>query len=140
MRFGLGPGGTLSTGAPPRSSTALFRPDPAARPADDLPASANAWAAQPPYDWTTVPAANGIAFETPAFTKATTVVGPASLNLRLKSTAPSTDLQVTVTEVRPGQTQEEYVTSGFLRSSDRTLVVRLHLARSRPHLPDGRPP
>ena len=49
-------------------STASFRPDPSVRPADDLAASANAWAAQPPYDWTTVPAANGIAFETPAFT------------------------------------------------------------------------
>lgn len=120
VRLGLGPRGTLFTGAPPHSSTVAFRPDPAARPADDLPASANAWAAQPPYDWTTVPAANGVAFETPAFTTATTIVGPASLNLRLKSTAPVTDLQVTVTEVRPGETQEEYVTSGFLRSSDRT--------------------
>ena len=45
----------------------------------------------------------------------------AGLDLMLESTAPVTDLQVTVTEVRPGETQEEYVTSGFLRSSDRTL-------------------
>ena len=37
------------------SSTASFRPDPSVRPADDLAASANAWAAQPPYNWTTVP-------------------------------------------------------------------------------------
>ena len=146
VRFGLGPGGTLETGSPRRSSTASFRPDPGARPADDLSASANAWAAQPPYDWATVPAANGIAFETPAFTKATTVVGPASLNLLLKSTAPTTDLQVSVTEVRPGQTQEEYVTSGFLRSSDRTLSsastsldpVPTYLTADRRDLPPGR--
>ena len=72
VHYGLGPDGTLQTGAPPASSTASFRPTPAVRPADDLAASANAWAAQPPYDWTTVPAANGIAFETPAFTSATT--------------------------------------------------------------------
>ena len=72
------------------------------RPAIDLP-TGNAWAAEPPYDWTPVPAANGIAFQTPAFTTDTTIVGPASLNLELKSTAPVTDLQVTVTEVRPGQ-------------------------------------
>ena len=39
----------------------------------------------------------------------------------LKSTERVTDLQVTVTEVRPGATEEEYVTSGFLRSSNRTL-------------------
>ena len=34
------------------TTTASFRPNPAVRPADDLPASANAWAAQPPYHWT----------------------------------------------------------------------------------------
>jgi predicted acyl esterase len=146
VRFHLGPDGSLGTGSVPRSSPARFRPNPAVRPADDLPASANAWAAQPPYDWTTVPAANGIAFETPAFSRATTIVGPASLNLMLESTAPVTDLQVTVTEVRPGETQEEYVTSGFLRSSDRTLSsdstalnpVPTYLAADRRTLPRDR--
>jgi len=122
-RFSLGSHGTLATTAPAGTATAAFRPDPSVRPADDLASSANAWAAAPPYDWTTVPAANGIAFQTPAFARATTIVGPASLDLMLKSTAPVTDLQVTVTEVRPGQTQEEYVTSGFLRSSNRTLTA-----------------
>ncbi len=121
VRYNLGRSGTLDSAIAGAASTAAFRPNPAVRPADDLAASANAWAAQPPYDWTTVPAANGLAFETPAFTKATTIVGPASLNLMLKSTERVTDLQVTVTEVRPGATEEEYVTSGFLRSSNRTL-------------------
>ena len=140
VHYALGPNGTLQTGTPPASTTASFHPNPAVRPADDLPASANAWAAQPPYDWTTVPAANGIAFETPAFTSATTIVGPASLDLMLRSTAPVTDLQVTVTEVRPGATQEEYVTSGFLRSSDRTQSGRVDRARPRTDLSDGRSP
>jgi predicted acyl esterase len=121
LRYGLGPGGALQLGPGRGTSTASFRPDPSVRPADDLAASANAWAAQPPYDWTPVPAANGIAFQTPAFSHATTIVGPASLQLRLKSTAAVTDLQVTVTEVEPGGKEEEYVTSGFLRSSDRAL-------------------
>jgi len=67
-----------------------------------------------------VPAPNGVAFETPAFTSPTTIVGPAGLDLWLRSTAPSTDLQVTVTEVRPKAAEEEYVTSGFLRSSNQT--------------------
>jgi predicted acyl esterase len=146
VHFGLGPDGTLRTGTQRGSTTASFRPDPSVRPADDLAASANAWAAQPPYDWTTVPAPNGLAFMTPAFTTATTIVGPASLNLMLRSTAPVTDLQVTVTEVRPGETQEEYVTSGFLRSSDRTLApsstvldpVPTYLAADRRNLPSGR--
>ena len=143
-RYDLGPGGTLGTGAPARGS-ASFRPDPARRPATDLP-SGNAWADQPPYDWTTVPPASGVAFQTAPFATDTTVVGPASLDLWLRSTAASTDLQVTVTEVEPGGTQEQYVTSGFLRSADRTLSaastaldpVPTYLASHRRPLPAGR--
>ena len=48
------------------------------------------------------------------------VVGPASLNLMIKSTAADTDLQATVSEVLPDG-KEMYVTSGFLRAEDRTL-------------------
>ena len=146
VRYALGPKGSLDTSPQQGSSTASFLPDSAVRPGDDLATSANAWAASPPYDWTTVPAANGIAFETPAFGTATTIVGPASLDLRLESTARVTDLQVTVTEVRPGETQEEYVTSGFLRSSNRTLTavstsldpVPTYRASDRRNLPSGR--
>jgi hypothetical protein len=143
-RYYLGPSGTLDT-TKGSSGHASFRPDPSVRPATDLSTSANAWAAQPPYDWTTVPAANGVGFETPAFTAPTTIVGPASLDLWLRSSAPSTDLQVTVTEVRPGATQEEYVTSGFLRSSSRALSpsstaldpVPTYLKSDRHNLPTG---
>ena len=142
-RYALGPNGSLSASGT-TTGQASFRPDPSVRPAIDLP-TGNAWAAKPPYDWTPVPAANGIAFQTPAFTTDTTIVGPASLNLELKSTAPITDLQVTVTEVRPGSKQEEYVTSGFLRSSNRTLApdstaldpIPTYLAGDRQNLPAG---
>jgi hypothetical protein len=143
-RYYLGSKGTLNSAKGPATATS-FRPDPSVRPATDLAASANAWAPQPPYNWTTVPAANGVAFETPAFASPTTIVGPASLDLWLKSSAASTDLQVTVTEVRPGDTQEEYVTSGFLRSSNRTLSssstvldpVPTYLKSDRHNLPAG---
>jgi len=120
-RYYLGPGGSMAESEPTANSTATYEPDPSVRPATDLPSSANAWAAQPPYNWTTVPAPNGIAFQTQPFTSDTAIVGPASLDLWLQSSAPITDLQVTVTEVRPAPSQEEYVTSGFLRSSNRTL-------------------
>jgi uncharacterized protein len=143
-RYYLGSGGTL-TSAKGRATNASFRPNPGVRPATDLP-TGNAFAAQPPYNWTTVPAANGVAFETPAFSSPTTIVGPASLDLWLRSSAPDTDLQVTVTEVRPGDTQEEYVTSGFLRASDRALSssstvldpVPTYLKSDRKNLPSGR--
>jgi uncharacterized protein len=143
----LGRNGAMSTSSAVTGAgqSVSFWPNPAVRPATDLSSSANAWAAQPPYNWTVVPAKNGIAFQTPAFAADTTIVGTASLNLELESTAPVTDLQVTVTEVRPGQTQEEYVTSGFLRSSNRTLTsqstaldpIPNYLTQDRQNLPKG---
>jgi uncharacterized protein len=136
----------LSSSGGTASESVSFRPNPAVRPATDLPPSGNAWAAKPDYDWTVVPAANGIAFQTPVFGSDTTIVGPASLDLELESSAPVTDLQVTVTEVRPGAKQEEYITSGFLRSSNRTLTsastalypVPNYLTSDRQNLPSGR--
>jgi hypothetical protein len=46
------------------------------------------------------------------------VVGPATLDLWVKAGAPVEDFQATITEVRPQAGQEEYVTSGFLRSTN----------------------
>ncbi|MHB8319598.1 MAG: CocE/NonD family hydrolase [Acidimicrobiales bacterium] len=115
----LGTGGALSS-RPGASSTVSFRPNPAARPATDLLSGGNVWAALPPYNWTPVTGSVGLGFITPPLAHDEVVVGPASLNLLLKSSAANTDLQVTVSEVRPNG-QEMYVTSGFLRASDRAL-------------------
>ncbi len=49
-----------------------------------------------------------------------TVIGNASVDLWLKSTAPDTDIQVTITEVRPDG-KETYVQNGWLRASNRAL-------------------
>ena len=114
----LGRKGTLNPTAPAQQKSATFTLDPSARPATSLPASGNAWAANPGWDWTTVPATDGIAFETTPFTTTTTIVGPATLDLWIKSATPVEDFQATITEVRPSAAQEEYVTSGFLRSSN----------------------
>ncbi len=117
--YEFGNGGALSTTAPKRAGTATFTLDPAVRPATSLPPNGNAWSAAPDWDWTPVPARDAIAFQTAPFTAATTIVGPATVDLEVKSSAPMLDFQVTVTEVRPSAHQEEYVTSGFLRSSNR---------------------
>lgn len=114
----FGPGESLQSQVPSATTTASLSLDPSVRPATSLPAGANVWAADPPWDWTTVPAANGIAFQTAPFTSATTIVGPATLNLWVKASVPVEDFQATITEVRPSADQEEYVTSGFLRSSN----------------------
>jgi hypothetical protein len=58
------------------------------------------------------------------------VLGPASADLWLDSTAPDTDVQVLVTEVRPDG-QETYVQAGWLRASHR----KLDAARSTPTRP-----
>jgi hypothetical protein len=126
----LGPGGKLTGSAPKPAGTVAFRPTPTARPSTDLPTkcttgtskkTTNVWSALPCYDWTPVTGAEGIGFITPPLAHDTVVVGPASLNLELKSSAADTDLQATVSEVLPNG-QEMYVTSGFLRASDRALT------------------
>jgi uncharacterized protein len=114
----FGASGSLQNWASKTPGSATLTLDPTARPPTSLPPSGNAWAADPGYDWTTVPAPDGIAFQTTPFTNDTTIVGPATVNLWVKSATPIEDFQVTVTEVRPSAKQEEYVTSGFLRSSN----------------------
>ncbi len=118
LTYYLGAAGALSTKAPKSGSNASLVLDPSVRPATDLAPGANAWAADPPWNWTTVPAADGAAFQTVPFTKDISIVGPATVDLWVESAAPVEDFQVTVTEVRPAASTEEYVTSGFLRSSD----------------------
>ena len=118
--WSLGPDGALTTGGPAPTTAArvTLHLDPGARPSTSLPASGNAWQAAPAWDWTPVPAADGAGFQTAPFTSATTIAGPATLDLWVAASAPVVDLQATITEVRPGSGQEEYVTSGFLRSSN----------------------
>jgi putative CocE/NonD family hydrolase len=71
------------------------------------------WDQAPPpgtaLHWTTAPLAKDM-----------TLLGPASMDLWLSSTAPDTDLQVTLTEVR-ADGQEMYLQKGWLRTSQRKL-------------------
>jgi putative CocE/NonD family hydrolase len=71
------------------------------------------WSQKPPpnasLNWTTAPLASDL-----------TLLGSASLDLWLSSTAPDTDLQVTLSEVRPDG-QEMYLQKGWLRVSQRKL-------------------
>jgi hypothetical protein len=118
LSYYLNAGAALSTAAARGPQSGSFVLDPDARPLTDLARSGNPWAANPGWDWTTVPESDGLAFQTAPFTKATTIVGPATLDLWVKSSSPVEDFQVTVTEGRPAAAQEEYITSGFLRSSN----------------------
>ncbi len=120
LRFG--PGGALGRGRPAASQVA-FRPDPSARPATDLP-TGNVWSALPPYQWAPVSGSDGLGFVSAPLAHDVAAVGPASVDLWLKSTASDTDLQATISEVRPDG-QEMFVNTGVLRASDRALDRRL---------------
>ena len=64
------------------------------------------------------------------------IAGPSSLDLYLKSSRPDTDLQVTLSEVRPDG-NETYVQNGWLRASHRKLDPALSTrARSVPDPPE----
>ncbi|GAA3971432.1 CocE/NonD family hydrolase [Gordonia caeni] len=120
---------TTTPGAP---STVDFRPDPKARPAGTMDvegASTEPWSAQADYRWTPVPGKAGVGFVTGAQPRDVMAVGPASLDLKLSSSAPDTDLQATVSEVRPDGT-EILVTTGLLRAS-----LRQTSAASTPLMP-----
>lgn len=143
----LGSGGELDTTKDPTASEVTYNSDPDARPAQTLPGSgdADAWKAQPPYNWTPVAAGKGLGFTTDALTDDTLIAGPSSLDLQLKSSAANTDLQVAITEVRPDG-NEMYVQSGWLRASHRKLdpnrstaldPVPTHLKKDAANLPSG---
>jgi uncharacterized protein len=128
----FGSSGSLQSARPRDSGSTALTLDPTARPRTSLPAGANAWAAQPDWDWTPVPAADGIAFETAPFTTPTTIVGPATVDLWVKADTPVEDFQATVTEVRPSAGQEEYITSGFLRSDNQVEGAQSTLLSTEP--------
>src|SRR4051812_46199246 len=75
--------------------------------------------------WQERPPAGTVAtFTTPTFDKDALYTGNGSADLWLSSTAPDTDLEVMLTELRPdghGGWLEEYVQKGWLRASHRKL-------------------
>ncbi|GAB07071.1 peptidase S15 family protein [Gordonia amarae NBRC 15530] len=122
-RLSLGRAGRLTTrtGA---SSTVSFRPDPASRPAGTLNvvgASQVPWQGLPPYRWQQAPGRSGLGFVSAVNDHDVMVVGPASVDLRLASSVRDTDLQATLSEVRPDG-KETYVTTGHLRASFRSVT------------------
>jgi predicted acyl esterase len=123
-RYFLGPQGALGA-RPATKSRTSYVADPSARPRQTLPGNgdADAWKAQPPYDWAPIAAGKGLGFVTGKLTKDVVIAGPSSLDLYLKSSARDTDLQVTLSEVRPDG-NETYVQNGWLRASHRKLDPR----------------
>lgn len=124
QRWYLGPEGTLTADAPVAADDAegtidSYVSDPSVRPETST-TGGNAWAQYPQWDWAPPVDGNSLAYLSPALAQTTTMIGSGSVDLWLRSSAPDTDLQVTLTEVRPDG-QEELVQSGWMRTSVRAL-------------------
>ncbi len=146
-RLYLRPGGALGR-KPASASRARYTADPGARPRQTLPGNGaeDAWKAQPPYNWAPLAAGKGLGFVTAPLASDLVIGGPSSLDLHLRSSARDTDLQVTLSEVRPDG-RETYVQNGWLRASHRKLNPRrstaldpfpTHLKEDAAPLPRGR--
>lgn len=95
--------------------------DPTAKPVTDYSGGSSAiWGANPTYDWRPLPLGKALAFDGPVLKHDVTMAGTGSVDLWLRSTASDTDVEVTLTELRPDG-EERYVQSGWLRASHRKL-------------------
>ena len=99
-----------------------YRYDPSALPPTDQPPSQNdIYGPLPKYDWRTPPPGASLTYTTAPFAHDVVLTGPASADLWVRSNRPDTDLEVTLTEVRPDG-NETYVQSGWLRASQRSTL------------------
>jgi predicted acyl esterase len=119
----FGADGTLVADPPTSGGSNSYRYDPSHMHDTTLPASAGQsgpWAKLPEWNWAAPGPGTALVYETAPLASDVTTIGNASVDLWLQSTAPDTDLQVTITEVRPDG-QEVYVQNGWLRASNRAL-------------------
>lgn len=78
------------------------------------------WRALPNWNWRPYAPGTVVAYESDPLDETVVMIGSASVDLWLRSTAPDTDIEVTLSEVRPDG-NETYIQSGWLRASRRAL-------------------
>ena len=81
------------------------------------------WTATPPYRWKRDPRGTALSYATRPLRSNTTVIGAGGVRVWVRSSAPSVDLQATVTEVRPDG-KETFVQNGWVRGDERKLNRR----------------
>ena len=145
-RWFLGDDGSLAAEAPATEGTDDYVADPDAV-ADTFYEGdgSSIWRADVQWDWPELADGDGLGFTSAPFTDDTFIAGSGSVDLWVGSSTGDTDLEVTVTEVRPDGT-EIYIQSGWLRASQRALddersselrPVQTHLEADAAPLPDG---
>jgi len=126
----FGAKGALSAGRPKAAKQAAYVADPKARPALLLMGEnrdAEAWFEQPPYEWAPLAKGKGLGFTSSPLVRDTVVAGTSSVDLWVRSSAKDTDIQATLSEVRPDG-NETFVQTGWLRASHRKLDRKLSTA------------
>ncbi|MEP6626030.1 MAG: CocE/NonD family hydrolase [Acidimicrobiia bacterium] len=96
-----------------------YRPDPEARPRGNFPGG-NVWAATPTYDWQPVHDGSSLSYITKPINHTLSMAGTGSVDLWISTSAPDSDVQVTLSEVMPNG-EERYVQNGWLKLSHRKL-------------------
>lgn len=142
----LGADGALTASAPGMGEVS-YTGDPSLRPRLTLDSTSTGgpWAALPGYNWTPVADGASLGFITAALTEDVVIAGASSLDLELKCSARDTDIQVTLSDVRPDG-QEMFVQSGWLRASHRAIdpvrstetnPIQTHLEEDASDMPAG---
>jgi len=110
--------GTLVLEAPDEEGVDSWLYDPSSAQRTTLPQPGTEWLTLPPWDWQPLPEGKAVAYATEELDEDVLMAGSGSIDLWLTSTAADTDLQVTLSEIRPDGF-ETYVQSGWLRASRR---------------------
>jgi uncharacterized protein len=121
----LAAGGRLTTARQRRPGSDVFEWRPGARPATSFTGADDGspgglWTATPDYRWEQNPPGTAASYLTAPLATNTVVIGAGAVALWLKASAPSVDLQATISEVRPDG-KETFVQDGWVRASERKL-------------------
>ncbi|MFZ9084808.1 MAG: CocE/NonD family hydrolase, partial [Ilumatobacteraceae bacterium] len=120
IRYLLGDGGRLGEELAATGETSYVA-DPTAVPETFYEGSGSGiWRADVQYDWVRNPEGTAAVFTSDPFTDDAVILGPGSADLWITSSAEDTDLEVTLSEIRPDGS-EVYIQSGWLRASHRVL-------------------
>lgn len=119
--FYLGSDGSLGDKRDSSTSSLTFNYEPDARPRKTYEGDGGGvWKADAVYNWVPLDSASSLSWVSSPLSRNLAIAGPGSVDLTFASTAADTDIEVTLTEVRPDG-NERYVQSGWLRASHRAL-------------------
>ena len=134
----MGRGGALVSRPPAKRGADQFTWNAHALPPTDFTGDTGSgpgglWTATPQYQWEQNPPGTALSYVSAPLAANTVVVGGGAVQAWIKASAPSVDLQVTVSEIRPDG-KETFVQDGWLRANERKLARSSTLLEPQPTL------